>query len=117
MLTIPGAVLRGSLAPNRGRPLLCVVAIALGVALGYAVQLINCAAVNELKGSVQALSGQADLDVRGPRAGFDETLYPRLAAMPEVAIASPVLELDATVIDRDEPLRIVAIDVFRASYL
>ena len=78
-LSAAGAVLRGSLAQNRMRTALAVLAIALGVALGYAVQLINQAAVNELAQGVQALSGEADLEVRGPRAGFDEALYPMLA--------------------------------------
>src|SRR5258707_5774623 len=76
---------------HRGRLALSVLAIALGVALGYAVQLINQAAINEFAAAVQTLSGDADLAVRGPRAGFDESLYARLAASSEVAVASPVV--------------------------
>src|SRR5437899_2886203 len=48
-----------------GRLALSVLAIALGVALGYAVQLINQAAINEFAAAVQTLSGEADLAVRG----------------------------------------------------
>src|SRR5262249_34500933 len=98
-----------------GRLALSVLAIALGVALGYAVQLINQAAVNEFAAAVQTLSGEADLSVRGPRAGFDESLYPRLAAASEVALASPVLEVEAKVPGRCEPLLIQGLDVFRAA--
>ncbi len=76
-----GAVFRGSLAQQKARTALAVIAIALGVALGYAVQLINQAAINELALGVQTLSGDADLEVRGPRAGFDEALYPMRGAM------------------------------------
>jgi len=112
-----GAVLRGSLAQNRVRAALAVLAIALGVALGYAVQLINQAAVNELAQGVQTLSGDADLEVRGPRGGFDENLFPRLARMPEVAVASPVVEVEAKLVGRDDALRIVGIDVFRAGFI
>ncbi len=112
-----GATFRGSLAQNRMRTALAVLAIALGVALGYAVQLINQAAVNELAQGVQALSGDADLEVRGPRAGFDEALYPEVARMPEVAVASPVVEVDAKLAGRNESLRVLGIDVFRAGYL
>ena len=86
----------------------------MGVALGYAVQLINGAAVNELAQGVQFLSGDADLEVRGPRGGFDEALYPQLARLPEVAVASPVVEVDAKLAGRDDALKIVGIDVFRA---
>lgn len=102
------------LAQHRGRTLLAVVAIALGVALGYAVQLINQVAVNEFTQAVGALSGDADLEVSGPRGGFDETLYARLARLPEVAVASPVLELDARVAGRREALKVLGLDVFRA---
>ena len=83
-ISIAGAVIRGSLTHNAARTALSVLAIALGVALGYAVALINHSAINELSFGVQTLSGEADLDVRGPRGGFDETVYPQLAAMPPV---------------------------------
>jgi len=73
------SLLLAPLSQHKGRLALSVLAIALGVALGYAVQLINQAAINEFAAAVQTLSGEADLAVRGPRAGFDESLYPRLA--------------------------------------
>jgi putative ABC transport system permease protein len=107
-------VFAGSLAQNKARSILSVLAIALGVALGYAVQLITGAAVNELALGVRFLSGDADLQVRGPRSGFDEALYPQLARLPEVAAASPVVELDAKLADRSDALKIIGIDVFRA---
>ncbi len=80
-----------------GRALLSLLAIALGVALGYAVHLINRAAVNELAAGVRSIAGEADLEVRGGRAGFPESLYATLARLPGVAVASPVLEADAAV--------------------
>ena len=103
------------LAAHKGRSLLSIVAIALGVALGYAVQLINQVAVNEFSQAVQVLSGQADLEIRGPRSGFDEALYPVVARMPEIVVASPVLELDVRIVGRREPLKLMAVDVFRAA--
>jgi putative ABC transport system permease protein len=107
-------VLASSLVQNKARSILSVLAIALGVALGYAVQLVTGAAVNELALGVQFLSGDADLQVRGPRSGFDETVYPELARLPEVAAASPMVELDAKLADRSDALKIIGIDVFRA---
>ena len=109
------AVVTGSLVQNKMRALLSVAAIALGVALGYAVQLITASAVNELALGVQALSGDADLQLRGARNGFDEAVYPELARLPEVAVASPVVEIDAKLADRDDVLKIVGIDAFRAA--
>ncbi len=72
-LSAARAVLAGSLVQNKARSALSVLAIALGVALGYAVSLITGAAVNELALGVQFLSGDADLQVRGPRGGFDRS--------------------------------------------
>ena len=100
-----------------GRLALSLLAIALGVALGYAVQLVNQAAINEFAAAVQTLFGEADLAVRGPRAGFDESLYPRLASLPEVAVASPVLELDAKLPGRRDALKILGLDIFRAAQI
>lgn len=72
-----------------------IAAIALGVALGYGVHLINASAVGEFAQAVRTLMGRADVEVRGTRTGFDETLYPRLAALPEVVAVSPVVEVEA----------------------
>jgi putative ABC transport system permease protein len=109
------AVLAGSLAQNRTRTLFSVLAIALGVALGYAVQLITESAQNELAHGIQALSGDADLQIRGPRSGFDESQYAKVSRLPEVAAASPIVEIDAKLADRDDVLQIVGIDAFRAA--
>jgi len=119
---VPRPAIRPSLlfAPllqHKSRLALSVLGISLGVALGYAVQLVNQAAINEFSVAVQTLSGEADLVVRGPRAGFDESLYPRLAKLPEAAVASPVLELDANLPGRREPLKILGLDIFRAALI
>src|SRR2546427_493721 len=111
------SLLLAPLSQHKGRLALSVLAIALGVALGYAVQLINQAAINEFAAAVQTLSGEADLAVRGPRAGFDESLYPRLAKLPEVAVGSPLLEGEARLPGRPEPLKILGVDLFRAAPL
>jgi putative ABC transport system permease protein len=116
-LAIRGALLLAPLAQHKSRLALSLLAIALGVALGYAVQLVNQAAINEFAAAVQTLSGEADLAVRGPRAGFDESLYPRLASLPEVAVASPVLELDARLPGRRDALKILGLDIFRAAQI
>jgi putative ABC transport system permease protein len=88
--------------------------IALGVGLGYAVQLINGAAFNEFSAAARSLSGQADLQVRGAQLFIDENIYPQLATYSGVAVASPVLEVDAAVPGRNAPLKVLGIDVFRA---
>src|SRR2546421_202506 len=111
------SLLLAPLAQHTGRLALSVLAIALGVALGYAVQLINQAAINEFAAAVQTLSGEADLAVRGPRAGFDESLYPRIARLPEVAVAGPVLEGGGRLPRRPGALPILGLGLFCAARL
>ena len=111
----PAALFLAPLAQHKGRLAVSVLAIALGVALGYAVQLINAVALNEFSQAVRSLAGEADLEIRGPRAGFDEMLYPRIARLAQVAVASPVLEVDAKLPGRQEPLRVLGMDAFRAA--
>jgi putative ABC transport system permease protein len=100
---------------HRGRALVAIATIALGVALGYAVQLINSAAFNEFSAAARSLSGESDLQVRGAQPSFDEAIYPQLANEPGVALASPVLALDVTVPNRNASLPLLGIDVFKAS--
>jgi putative ABC transport system permease protein len=97
------------------RAIVAVAAIALGVALGFAIHLINAAAFNEFSAAVKSLSGQSDLQVRAPQNVFDESVYPLLAEHAGVAAASPVLEVDAVLADRKATLKILGIDVFSAA--
>ena len=113
----PSLRLGAWLAHPGGRTLLSVLGIALGVALGFAVNLINRAAVNELAAGVRALSGEADLEVRGGRAGFDEALYATLARLPGVAVASPVLEAEAGIAGTEKTIRLIGIDPLRAALI
>jgi putative ABC transport system permease protein len=113
---------RRALQTHPRRALVGVAAIAIGVAMGYAIHLINQSALGEFSLAVQSLTGNADLEIRGPRTGFGEDLYPTIARLPEVAIASPVLEADAklpgmTGGPRPETLRILGVDVFRAAFV
>ncbi len=113
--TVVRAVTGGGVGRLRGRTLVAVVAIASGVALGYAVELVNRAAIGELVAGLATLSGDADLEVRGPREGFDERLYPALADDRDVAIASPIVEVDAAIDGRSHALQVLGVDVFRAA--
>src|SRR5262245_17123115 len=97
----------------RGRAILSVAGIALGVALGYGVALVNRAAVEDLASAVRTLAGEADLQVRGGRVGFSESLYPRIAQLPGVAWVSPGLELDAGVKGTERTIHVIGVDAVR----
>ena len=96
-----------------------LIAIAIGVALGYAVHLINASALAEFSSAVRQVSGQADAAIVGPREGFSESIYAQVAADPRVALASPVLEVEAPIVAPDRlrgrSLSVVGIDVLRAA--
>jgi putative ABC transport system permease protein len=109
------ALIEGPMRENPGRTVLAVMAIALGVSLGVAVHLINSSALNEFELAARHLAGEADLVVRGPRAGFDESVYPRIARLPQVEAANPAVELDVPLARRQESLRIFGFDPLRAA--
>ncbi|MEJ8855470.1 FtsX-like permease family protein [Variovorax robiniae] len=69
-----------------------VVAVMLGVALAFSVQLINASALDEFSSAVRSVNGQPDLELRASQGSFEESLFARVVADPRVALASPVLE-------------------------
>ena len=100
-----------------GRLLVTVIAIALGVALGGSVYVVNSAALNEFGLATKKLVGESDVVVRGARDGFAEALFTQLAADLEVAVASPVLELEVALPGRRDTLKVIGVDPFRAAAL
>ncbi len=99
------------------RHLAALLAVVLGVALAFSVHLINSSALSEFSSGVRAVNGEPDLELRGQRGGFDETLYEQVARHPMVALASPVIEIDTYALDsqgRQLPLRVLGIDALAA---
>jgi putative ABC transport system permease protein len=115
--TLSRWLLLGEWRSHPVRALTAIAAIAVGVALGFAIHLINAAAFNEFSTAIRSLSGQADVQVSGTEAYFDEAIYPQLAQRDGVAIASPVLEFDASLTGGRQPLKVIALDVFRAGFI
>lgn len=72
-----------------------LVAIMLGVALGFAVHVINQSALDEFSRAVRTVSGQPDLELRAMQGGLPETLYGRVAQQPQVSLAAPWIEATA----------------------
>jgi putative ABC transport system permease protein len=116
-ITIWRLLLLAQLRESPARLGVTVLAIALGVALGAAVYLVNGAALNEFGLATKRLVGEADVVVRGPREGFSEQLFARLASDAAVSVASPVLELEVALPGRRDPLKVLGVDPFRAAAL
>src|SRR5688500_2074824 len=86
----------GEWRAHPGRVVVAALAVAVGVALGFAVHLINGSAQAELARAMRTVNAEADLHVRASTPlGFDEGLYAALARTPGVLAASPVVELQA----------------------
>jgi putative ABC transport system permease protein len=102
-----------------------IVAIAVGVALGYAVQLINASALSEFSSAVRSATGQADASISGSPEGFDERILQKVIEHPAVELASPQLTMNAAVLGVDARsdnastpvLTIVGLDALRAAAL
>ena len=105
-----------------------LLAVMLGVALAFSVQLINQSALSEFSAAVRSINGQPDFELRGQRGGFDEALYERVAKHPGIALASPVIEVEtqALVVDaqgdgnagtKRVPLRVLGIDALSMRHL
>jgi putative ABC transport system permease protein len=91
-------------------------AIAVGVALGFAVHLVNGSALESFDAAVSGVNGAADLQITGRTPlGFDERLYPRIMSAPNVADTSPVVSLDARI--ANARFTLLGVDPIRAAHV
>lgn len=90
-----------------------VLAVMLGVALAFSVHLINASALDEFAQATRSVSGQPDLSLSSAQGSVDEAAYALVARHPQVASASPVLEINTQATDASGtrlPLRVVGVD-------
>ncbi|MFM9880712.1 MAG: ABC transporter permease [Burkholderiaceae bacterium] len=104
------------------RHVAALVAVTLGVALAFAVHVINASALDEFSGAVRSVGGQPDLELRAVQGGLDEAVYGFVAQHPQVALASPVLELATYAVlpgatPPRQPLRVLGVDALRVAAL
>ncbi len=108
--------LRGFAAHFRaGRSLfaLSLLGVALGVASVLSIQIININALGAFKGSLQAISGEADLSVVGRAPVLDEALYPVVLSTKGVKAAWPLYRVQVTLAERQNlRLEIYGLDLF-----
>ena len=90
-------------APSRGKTCCATLAqhsgggggVMLGVALAFAVQLINTSALDEFAHAVRAVNGQPDLEDARHAGTLPEALYGHLATHPMWRAPARLLELTA----------------------
>ena len=82
-------------------------AVTLGVALAFAVHLINASALDEFSQAVRSVNGEPDVSLRAAQGSFDERVYGQISAqvntqtrvLAQVAHTSPVLEISTYVVN------------------
>jgi len=104
----------GEWRAHPARLALTAIAIAIGVALGFAVHLVNGSALSSFEGALRTVNGRADVQVNATSPlGFDEAVYPRVARAPGVVDASPAVVLRATI--GTTGFTLLGLDVLRAA--
>ncbi|HNL78015.1 MAG TPA: FtsX-like permease family protein, partial [Accumulibacter sp.] len=98
---------------------LSMLAIALGVALAYAIHLINQAALADFARAMRSVQGQPDavLAARDSAGSVPLAIVNELAADPAVALIAPVIETRVRMAESLPPLRLIGIDPFNAGEL
>src|SRR5690606_1621669 len=103
--------------------LMSIVVVAIGVALGLGVNLVNHSALAEFQASLARINGEADLSLRSRLGTLDDRVYERIARDPAIAAASPVIEFEAEVLapagmgEARPRLEVIAIDPLRAAMI
>ncbi len=91
MLTIVRLVVLRHLLSNKARSALTLGGIALGVAVVFAISVLNRSVMASFRQAVEDVSGKAALCV-GRGTGLAEALLERVRNVPGVALAAPVIE-------------------------
>ncbi|HMK75169.1 MAG TPA: FtsX-like permease family protein [Thermodesulfobacteriota bacterium] len=98
---------------HKGRTLLSMVGIALGVAVFISVQTAIHTAIESFNASVDHVSGKANLQVTSFGRGFSEEAYLKVKKVPGVEAATPVIQYVSKMDEPiGEPLYLLGIDVF-----
>lgn len=103
---------------HKGRALLNIFGVALGVAVVVAIQVVNHSALQSFRASIDVIAGRANFVVEGEGARFSESIFVRVLQAPHVVEATPVVQELAVLPDYPgEFLRIVGIDPFTNHFL
>ncbi len=100
------------------RHALVMLAVALGVALAFSVQVINDSALQEFGAAVRSVNGEPDLSLRSSGSGLPEDWLDRMSLHPGVRHVSPVVQVEtyaAAANHRRLSVRVVGIDVLQVA--
>ncbi len=106
---------RAHLRSGRSLFLLSLLGVALGVASVVGIQIINLNALGAFRGSMEAVSGDADLTIVGTLPVLSESVYPEVLATEGVEAAWPLYRIDVALEDGIEGsifLELIGVDFF-----
>ncbi|MFQ6110636.1 MAG: hypothetical protein ACE5LX_01255, partial [Nitrospinota bacterium] len=89
------------LLSSRGRPLLTLFGIALGVSVYLAIRLANSHTLASFTTTLDAVAGKATLQVSAGGLGFDEMLFLKVKGTSGVLHAAPVVQATALLKGRE----------------
>lgn len=93
--------------------ILNVFAIGLGVAVFLAIQIANGSANQAFNAGIDVVAGKAHLEISSPSGRLDESIYPAVAALPEIEAATPVIRTVLPLPDYPgDYLDLIAVDLF-----
>ena len=96
---------------ERGRALLAILSVALGVAVFLSIRLANRSAVASFEGFANGVGQGADAMVRAEVGPLDETLLPRLNALRDSIWIRPIIEGSFAQVKPFESFQIIGTDL------
>jgi putative ABC transport system permease protein len=98
---------------HKGRTILSIIGIALGVSVFVSVQLAIHTAIESFNVTVDHVSGKTNLQVTSFGRGFSEEVYLQVKKVPGIKAATPVIQYVSKIDEPiGEPLYLLGIDVF-----
>ena len=117
MRVLAAWLIRAQFRSRRAATLLSMLAIALDVALGYSIHLINDVALGDFSRAMKTVQGEPDavIAARDSVGSVPLPLVDEIARDPAVLIAAPVIETRVRIGNLRTPVRLIGIDVFTAA--
>jgi putative ABC transport system permease protein len=106
-------IITGRWKEQPGRIALAIFAVALGVALGLAIHLVNRSALAEFSDAIALVNGQAHRQIVAANGSFDELVFEEVAVIDGVSVTSPIIETTASI--DTARIRLIGLDVFKAA--
>src|SRR6478672_10447926 len=90
-----------------------MLSVALGVSVFLATQIANQSANRSFAASVDLVAGKAELEITAPSRHLPETILPKVATVPGIAAATPIVQGIVTLPDfPGDYLEVLGIDIF-----